>query len=458
MMLSGWAEARPYERAHPLPLVPMNRRVFTQLFSAVTGGFALGAHRVGAGQPGQESASDSDRWPEDDCAVPPPIAKLNSMTSDVVPISDDERRGRIEKARRLMADREMGAVVLEPGSSMTYFTGVRWGTSERPFVVVIPAVGPLAYVTPAFEEARAREVIKFADDVRTWQEDESPYQRIAEILRDRGVATGRIGWEERVRFFIMDGVRHELPAAESVIATPVTAGCRMFKSPAEIALLQRANDMTIAVYRVVFPLLREGMTQRELGKYINAAYQRLGGSEGYALTSFGKYTAFPHGSVQPQLLHEGDMVLVDGGCHVGGYESDITRMAVLGKPTQRQLDVWAIERRAQDAAFAAAKIGATCESVDAAARKVLTDAGFGPDYKVPGLPHRTGHGIGLDGHEWTNFVRGNTTPIQPGMCFSDEPTIAIYGEFGIRLEDCLHMTENGPVFFSKQSESLAHPV
>jgi Xaa-Pro dipeptidase len=335
---------------------------------------------------------------------------------------------------------------------------VKWGQSERPFVVVIPAAGDLAYVTPAFEEMRARELIKFSNDVRTWQEDESPYHLVAQILRDRGAATGHIGWEERTRFFIVDGVRKELPAATYVIATPVTAGCRMIKSPAEIALLQRANDITIMVYRTVFPLLREGMTQKNLNHLITEAYKQLGAGAGYALISFGKYTAFPHGSIQPQQLKQGDMVLVDGGCRVEDYESDITRMAVLGKPTQRQLDVWATERKAQDAAFAAAKVGAPCESVDAAARQVLTDAGFGPDYKVPGLPHRTGHGIGLDGHEWTNFVRGNKTPIQPGMCFSDEPTIAIYGEFGVRLEDCLHITESGPVFFTKQSESLEQPV
>lgn len=424
----------------------------------MAGGLALGARGADAAEQRVRSRGTDLDVPGDACTLPAAIEQLKPMTDGVVPISDDERHARIDKARRLMKEQGIGAMVLEPGTSMLYYTGVRWGTSERPFVVVIPAEGELAYVTPAFEEMRAREVIKYSNDVRVWQEDESPYQRIAEILRDRGVATGRVAWEERIRFFIVDGVQKALPAASYVIATPVTAGCRMIKSPAEIALLQRANDMTIAVYHAVFPLLREGMTQDDLRHLISAAYQKLGGESGYALVIFGKYTAFPHGSIQPQRLREGDMVLVDGGCRVEDYESDITRMAVLGKPTQRQLDVWAIERRAQDAAFAAAQVGAPCESVDAAARKVLTDAGFGPDYKVPGLPHRTGHGIGMDGHEWTYFVRGNKTRIQPGMCFSDEPTIAIYGEFGCRLEDCLHITENGPVFFSKQSPNLEHPV
>jgi len=376
----------------------------------------------------------------------------------VTPISDDERRARIEKARRLMTQNGISAVFLEGGTSMFYFTGVRWGNSERTFGVVIPAKGELAWVTPAFEEARARELIKFSNDVRVWQEDESPYKVIAQILRDRGAATGKIGMEERVRFFIFDGVRQELPQATFVSATPVTAGCRMIKSPAEIALLQRANDITLRAIGSSLAALEEGMTNQELGANVAAATRKLGGTADGALVIFGKYTAFPHGSIQPQRLKEGDVVLVDAGCTVQGYTSDITRTTVFGKPTQRMRDVWDIEKKAQTAALNAAQVGATCESVDAAARKVITSAGFGPGYKVPGLPHRTGHGIGLDGHEWTNFVKGNTTKIQPGMCFSDEPTIAIYGEFGIRLEDCLHITDSGPKMFTPQSPSIEKPV
>ena len=232
----------------------------------------------------------------------------------------------------------------------------------------------------------------------------------------------------------------------------------MIKSPAEIALMQRANDITLQAIGSSFKTMKDGMTNQELAANVAAATRKLGGNADGALVIFGKYTAFPHGSVQPQKLREGDVVLIDAGCTVEGYTSDITRTTVFGKPTQRMRDVWDTEKKAQNAAFAAAKVGATCESVDAAARKVITDAGFGPGYKTPGLPHRTGHGIGLDGHEWTNFVKGNTTKIQPGMCFSDEPTIVIYGEFGIRLEDCLHVTESGPRFFSKQSESIELPV
>jgi Xaa-Pro dipeptidase len=243
---------------------------------------------------------------------------------------------------------------------------------------------------------------------------------------------------------------------EYVSATPVTAGCRMIKSPAEIALMQRANDITIAVYKAVLSSLREGMTQRELGSWISAGYRAMGVG-GAAMASFGKFTAFPHGSIEPQQLREGDIVLIDDGCSIEGYQSDITRTTVFGKPTKRQTEVWNLERKAQDAAFAAAKVGAPCESVDAAARKVITDAGFGPGYKVPGLPHRTGHGIGLDGHEWTNLVKGNKTKLAPGMCFSDEPMIAIYGEFGIRLEDCMYITESGAKMFTKQSPAIDQP-
>jgi Xaa-Pro dipeptidase len=279
---------------------------------------------------------------------------------------------------------------------------------------------------------------------------------MAQALTDRGAAVGRIGIEERTRFLVVDGLRKALPRASFVSAVAVTAGCRMIKSRAEIALLQQANEITIAAYRAAFAELREGMTQTDFAANVSAAYQALG-VEGDALVIFGKYTAYPHGSSEPQKLREGDVVLVDDGCSVEGYQSDVTRTTVFGKPTPRQRQIWELERKAQNAAFAAAKPGATCESVDAAARKVITDFGFGPDYRLPGLPHRTGHGIGLDGHEWTYLVRGNQTRLEPGMCFSDEPTIAIEGEFGIRLEDCLYITEDGARMFTHQSPAIDQP-
>ena len=390
-------------------------------------------------------------------ALPEPIRSLRRMTDGVASITLDERRARLAQAQHLMAEHNIGAIYLEPGSSFYYFTGIRWGHSERMFAVVIPATGEPAYVCPKFEEERARELIKLGSDVRTWEEHESPFRRVAEIFHDRGLRTGRIGMEERVRFFLFDGIRRAAPAFDFVSADPVTAGCRMFKSPAEIALLKRSNEITLAAYRATWLTMHEGMPQQEFAGNCAAAIGLLGGNEGGIFCSFGKFTAFPHGSITPQVLHEGDVVLMDGGCTLDGYQSDITRTFVLGKPTPRQRYIWNLEREAQDAAFAAVRIGAPCESVDAAARAVITKAGFGPDYRLPGLPHRTGHGIGLDYHEWTNFVRGNQTPIQPGMCFSDEPTIALYGEFGIRLEDCLHITEHGPEFFTPQSPSLDQP-
>lgn len=388
-----------------------------------------------------------------DHEVPSPIQKLQPMTDGIQPIADEERQARVEKARRLMRENKIDAVVMEGGSSLFYYTGSRYGgglwilTANGKPVWIIPDT-PFPPTAPDGLSAR------ITGDSRIYKRDEGPYRSAAQVLKERGAA--RVGIEERVRFAVFAGLRQEAPSLDFVSADPVTVGCRVIKSLAEIALMQRANDITIVAYKAALSTLREGMTQRELSANIAAAYRALGVS-GVAMAIFGKYTAFPHGSIQPQKLREGDMVLIDDGCSVEGYQSDITRTTVFGKPTQRQRDVWEIERKAQDAALAAAKPGATCESVDAAARKVITDAGFGPGYKVPGLPHRTGHGIGLDGHEWTNFVKGNRAKIEPGMCFSDEPTIAIYGEFGVRLEDCLYVTESGARMFTKQSPAIDQP-
>ena len=424
--------------------MPISRRRFVQSTAlAATAAYATPAIAQRGGPPSGP--------------VPASIRALKPLPGSAAPITEKERLARIDKARTLMAEQGIGAIVLETGTSMTYFANVRWGLSERPFLLVIPQKGELAYVCPGFEEARAREITTFTKDIRVWQEDEDWGATVHGILKDRGVATAKIGVEERVRFFIADGIAQAAPATKVVLATPVTAGYRMIKSPTEIALMQRANDLTIEAFRGALATLREGMTPNELGANIRAAFNAVGGPGGSAMVGFGEFSAFPHGSIKPQQLKTGDIVLIDGGCTIEGYQSDITRTTVFGKPTKRQTDVWNLELAAQNAAFKAAQVGATCESVDAAARKVITDAGFGPGYKVPGLPHRTGHGIGMDGHEWTNFVKGNKTKLAPGMCFSDEPMIAIYGEFGIRLEDCLYITENGPKFFSKQSAAIDQP-
>ncbi len=426
-------------------MMSQNRRKF--LSTAILSAGALGiSSKVMAGES------------ENKNQLPKSIDALLPMKEGVVPITVEERKQRIAKAQTIMAKEKIDAIFLEGTASCFYFTGMRWGQSERTFGVVIPAKGAIAYVCPKFEEDRAMELLNpvFGDEVRCWEEHESPYALIFNIIKDRGVQYKKIGMEERVRFFIADGVKKLATGFEIVDATPVTAGCRMYKSKAEIALMQYSSDITIQAYKAAFETIRPGMSQSEFSSNISAAFRKLGYSGG-ASVQVGKYSALPHGSITPQVINEGDIVMVDGGTSVEGYASDITRTIVVGKPTQRQIDVWNIELEAQNAAFAAIKIGAPCEVVDAAARAVIEKAGFKSNYKLPGLPHRTGHGIGLEGHEWTNFVNGNTTPMAVGMCFSNEPTISIPGEFGIRLEDCLYIAEDGPHYFSKQSISIEQP-
>jgi Xaa-Pro dipeptidase len=392
-----------------------------------------------------------------DIEIPKAIRDLRPMTAGITPISDDERRARIARAQELIRENRMDGIVIEPGTTLLYYTGVRWGLSERLFAFIIPANGQPAWICPGFEENRAREVTRFSNDVRVWQEHENPCQFIVQFLKERGSRFNRIGVEQYARFFILDNLRKASPATEYPIADPVTVGCRMIKSAHEIALMQRANEITLAAFKAAYPFAKEGMTPRDFGALIRAAHTALGAPGGSGGPSFGKATSNPHGSIAPQVLKEGDVILVDGGCDIEGYKSDITRSWVYGKPSEKQIRIWNLERKAQDAALAAARPGVPCEAVDYAARKVLTDAGLGPDYKLPGLPHRTGHGIGMDGHEAINLVRGNKIPMRPGMCFSDEPMIVVPDEFGIRLEDCMHITENGAKLFTTQAPSIEHP-
>jgi Xaa-Pro dipeptidase len=382
--------------------------------------------------------------------APAPVRALKPMTAGVEPITAGERMARIEKVRRLMSAQKIGAVYMERGSTMFYFTGARDLSG-----LLIPIAGDIAWIVPSAEAQRVHDASRVGGKIVAYAENDGPFSALKRALQDGGSLSAKIGLEEQVRFSVFDGLRQELPAAEFVNATPVTAGCRAIKSKAEIALMQHAADVTIEAYRAGLATLREGMTPRELSGNIDAAYKALG-FRGEVSVSFGKNTAFPHGSTVAQTLKEGDMILLDDGCAVDGYQSDITRAVVFGKPSARQKQIWNLERQAQDAAFAAARLGATCESVDFAARKVIVDAGFGPGYKLPGLPHRTGHGIGLDIHEWTYMVKGNKTPLEAGMCFSDEPMI-VEGEFGVRLEDCIYMTEEGARFFSKQSPAIDQP-
>jgi Xaa-Pro dipeptidase len=384
--------------------------------------------------------------------------ELTSRVADIVPISLEERKARIAKAQRLMEEKGFRAIVLDSGTSMIYFTGMTWGQSERPMVAIIPAKGEVSYICPKFEESRLEEKIILGNKIYTWEEDESPYEQMKKAVLDSGATSGKIGIEERVRFFIADGLRQVAGNFELVSADPIVIPCRIIKSPAEIALMQRATALTIEAMTLGFGALKEGVSPSAFSSAVAQAHQKMGGRHAFALANFAEASAFPHGTTKPQVLKKGDVVLVDCGCTVEGYNSDISRTIVFGaEPTARQLEIWNLEKEAQAAGYRAAKIGATLGEVDAAARKVITDAGFGPDYKLPGLPHRTGHGIGMDGHEWGNAVRGNTLILEPGMCFSIEPNISIVGEFGVRHEDCVYMTESGPVWFSKPSPSISQP-
>ena len=391
--------------------------------------------------------------------LPPSILALTSMRDRARPITADERRGRIERARRLMAEHRLDALVLSSGTSLVYFTNMRWSGLERLFACVIPVKGEPVFVCPAFEEDRAREQVALGPftgtaDVRTWHEHESPYERLAQGLKDRGIATGRIGIEETMKFVFSDGIAQAAPAVRTVSGTPVTAGCRGVKDAHELDLMQLASTVTLKAYEAAWKALAEGMTQNDFARLVSAAHARLG-FEGGAGVQVGEYSALPHGSIQPQTIREGTILLIDGGCSVEGYASDISRTFVLGRPSDKMKRLFEIERRAQDAALAAARPGVACEAVDAAARKVIVDAGFGPDYKY--FTHRVGHGLGMDIHEWPYLVRGNTLPLAPGMTFSDEPGIYIRGEFGVRLEDDMYITADGAKLFTPQSESLEKP-
>ncbi len=381
-------------------------------------------------------------------------ATVKRVASQAKPITHEEYLQRQETARRYMHDAGIDAILLTGGTTLQYFTNAQWGLSERLFALVFPAKGELAWVAPAFEKGRAIEQIKFGDDLRTWQEDESPYQLVAAILKDRGVASGKLGIEETVRFVFSNGVAKAAPGLTLTSADPVTARCRRLKSAHEIELIRLANQITLEAFEIALKSLREGMTHTELTGKVAAAHQQLG-ARGGALVLFAAHSASPHGTVTPQKLRAGEIVLVDGGCSVENYSSDITRTTIFGKPTDKHLKVFDIVKRAQAAALKTARPGVACEDVDAAARKVVIDAGFGPDYKY--FTHRVGHGIGMDGHEWTYLVRGNKTKLEAGMTFSDEPGIYIPGEFGVRCEDIMVITENGAELLTGQAPSLERP-
>jgi Xaa-Pro dipeptidase len=384
------------------------------------------------------------------------VAGLGSMTGDVKPINRSEYLARIDQARALMARHGIGALLIEPGASLVYFTGVHWWRSERLTAAILPREGDIAIVTPHFEEPSVRESLEVPAEVRVWNEDEDPLRTVAGILRDRKV-TAPVAVEETVRFFAVDALRRAMPRVEIVNGAPVVRGCRMMKSAAELALMQKAADVTIAAYRHTASRIEAGMTPRDIGAIMDAAHAALGASPEFALILLGEASAYPHGSGKPQAVRVGEVVLMDCGCSVEGYQSDISRTFVFGESTAEQRKVWQQMRDGQQIAIETARVGVPAGAVDDAVRAQYVKWGYGPGYKLPGLSHRTGHGIGLDGHEPVNLVHGETTALAPGMCFSDEPGIYLPGKFGIRLEDCFHMGAGKPVWFSTPPPSLDKP-
>jgi Xaa-Pro dipeptidase len=435
----------------------LSRRLFLRLGSLAAGLTAAphAAHaRTTSLAPGEQAP-----------APPPSIAALQSMRSQATPITNVERLQRIEKARRLMADNGLDAIAMMGGTSLIYFSNIRWWNSERLFLMILPAKGSPFYVCPAFEEERAREQITAGPlagdaDVRTWQEDEDPYALVAAGLKDRGLAAGRLGVEEKTYFNFADGVAQAAPALKVVSATPVTAGCRMIKTAHEIELMRLASKVTLTAYAAAFKALQDGMTQDQFAALVSAAHTRLGFSGG-AGAQVGIYSALPHGSLTPQVIKEGTIILIDGGCSVEGYSSDLSRTFVLGKATEKMKQVFDIVHRAQKAAVETARPGIPLDAIDAAARRVIADAGYGPGFKY--FTHRVGHGLGMDGHEWPYLAKNNmfgwtrSLGAKPGMTFSDEPGIYIRGEFGVRLEDDMLVTENGAELLTPQSPSIEDP-
>lgn len=381
--------------------------------------------------------------------------ELKNMVTGVEPLAPEDFALRREKARRLLAEKGLDAVFIGGGTNLLYFTKVGWWLSERVFGVVLSLKRDPVWVCPAFEVKRAEELVPAGMEIRTWEEHENPYAIVGGILRDIGAATGKLGTAPDLRAFEVHGLRRFLPAVEVVDGAVITEGCRGVKTAKEIGYMDLANRITKLAYREGFKEFRAGMTTRDLSGAISSATQKLGSSGGGG-PQFGPNTAFPHGSQVPRTLTAGDAVLVDGGCGVEGYRSDVTRTVVFGKPSDKQRRVWDIVRKAQAAALEAARLGATCESVDRAARKVVEDAGFGPGYKY--FAHRLGHGIGMEGHEYPYLVKGNTLKLEPGMTFSNEPGIYIYGEFGVRIEDCMVVTEAGARHLGgMEAESIDRP-
>ncbi len=421
----------------------MNKRAF--LKASGLGVTALGAITFGKLAAASSAASSSK-------------SGLSNIVGDIKPISVDERRARIANAQRLMQKHNIAALVIEPGASMDYFAGVQWWRSERLTALVIPREGEIAIVTPFFEEPSVRETLAVGNDVRVWQEHESPFAQVKQVLSDRKIKHGKIGFESTVRYFVLEGVMKALGNFQHTSAEPVVLGCRIIKSAHELQLMHKANEITLRAYEHVWKQLEKGMDQQNVKAMMSDAQQQLGGTGVWNMALFNEASAYPHGTRQTQTIREGSVVLMDCGCNVHGYQSDISRTFVYGEPTAKQKEVWNLVREGQQLAFDNAKVGTPAGKIDDTVRKMYVSEGYGPDYKLPGLSHRLGHGIGMEGHEKINFVRNETTPLAKGMCFSNEPGIYLPGQFGVRLEDCIYMGTEKAHWFTQPPESLDNPV
>jgi Xaa-Pro dipeptidase len=379
------------------------------------------------------------------------------MTGNAQPIPAQERQARLAKVQGLMQEKKIAALLVEAGSTLEYFTGIHWWTSERVTAALIPASGQVIVITPFFESPSIHEMLQVPGEIRPWQEDESPFELIAKSVRALG--EGPLAVDSNVRFFVTDAVskasggnRATVPGGELVRA------CRMVKSPAELTLMQLANEVTLTAIRYVHANVQLGMQTADVAKLTGDATIALGGGYDFSLALLNEASAFPHGSKVVQTVREGSVILIDTGCTVHGYQSDISRTWIFGEPTARQREVWDMVKRGQEIALETARIGTPTGNIDKAVRAFYESKGWSKNYALPGLPHRTGHGIGMDGHENPYLVRSDTTPLAAGMCFSDEPGLYIPGEFGIRLEDCWHMTEQGPKLFTELAKSIDQPV
>lgn len=425
--------------------ISINKRQFLKIGGAAVASLSL-SPALAAGSTSKSISSGS--------------SALKNMTGDVLPISPEERKARIAKAQRLMVEHNIAALILEPGAAMDYFSGIQWWRSERLTAVIIPREGEIGVVCPFFEEPSIRESLVVGKDVRVWQEHESPFALVKQILLDRGVTKpgANIAFEHTVRYFVLKGVMELANDMQDVRAEPITLGCRMFKNTHELQLMHKANEITLNAYAHVWSNLQLGMDQNEVKSMMSSAQSQLGGSSVWNMALFNEASAYPHGTRQSQTIREGSIVLMDCGCAVEGYQSDISRTFVFGEPNKQQSKIWNTVRQGQSIAFETAQLGVAAGKVDDAVRHYYVSQGLGPDYKLPGLSHRTGHGIGMEGHESVNFVHGETELLKAGMCFSNEPGIYLPGEFGVRLEDCIYMSSKGPQWFTVPPDSLTDPI